>query len=79
MAAKCPMVLSDIPVFREITQDSGLYFRHDDAESMASAIDTGLNSSSERARLVEYGNERVKAFSFRSLAAQLASLYRTMT
>lgn len=77
MAAKRPMVLSDIPVFREITQDKGVYFPHDDVESMAAAIEKVLSSSAERARLVEYGNARVRDFSFQSLAAQLASLYRS--
>ena len=33
------MVLSDIPVFREITQNKGVYFPHDDVEAMAAAID----------------------------------------
>ncbi len=78
MAASRPMVLSDLPVFREITQDKGVYFPHDDVESMALAIENVLSSSSERARLVEYGNERVKAFSFPSLAAQVERLYRSL-
>jgi glycosyltransferase involved in cell wall biosynthesis len=78
MAANRPMVLSDIPVFREITQDSGVYFPHDDVESMANAIENVLSSSSERARLVEYGNARVRAFSFHSLAAQVEHLYRSL-
>lgn len=76
MAARCPMVLSDIPVFREITQDRGTYFAHDDVESMASAIDNTLSSSTECVRLVEYGNTRVQAFSFQSLAGQVDGLYR---
>lgn len=75
MAAGCPTVLSDIPVFREITQDMGIYFPHDDADAMAHAIETGLSASSERMRLVEYGKERVKEFSFQSLAEQLERLY----
>jgi glycosyltransferase involved in cell wall biosynthesis len=78
MAAGCPMALSDIPVFREITQGRGVYFPHDDAEEMASAIETVLSSSSERARLIKYGKERVQAFSFQSLAGQLQGLYRTL-
>lgn len=79
MAAGCPMALSDIPVFREITQDRGIYFPHHDVESMAFAIENVLSSSSERARLVEYGNERVQDFSFPSLAAQVERLYRSLT
>ena len=78
MAAGRPMVLSDIPVFREITQDKGVYFPPHDVESMARAIENVLSSSSERARLVEYGNERVHAFSFPNLAAQVECLYRSL-
>lgn len=78
MAARCPMVLSDMPVFREITQDEGIYFRHDDVEAIAFAMEKVLSSSSERARLVNYGNERVKAFSFPKLADQVQCLYKSL-
>jgi glycosyltransferase involved in cell wall biosynthesis len=78
MAASRPMVLSDLPVFREITQDQGVYFPYHDPELMANAIEMVLSSSKERQRLIEYGNERVKAFSFRSLAKQLERLYRSL-
>ncbi|MHB8474360.1 MAG: glycosyltransferase family 4 protein [Gammaproteobacteria bacterium] len=78
MAAGCPMVLSDIPVFREITQNNGVYFRQRDIESMALAIENVLSSNSERARLVEYGNERIKAFGFQSVAAQMERLYNSL-
>lgn len=77
MAAGRPMVLSDIPVFREITQDRGVYFSPRDVESMALSIESVLSSSSERTRLVEYGNERIRAFSFSNLAAQLEHLYKS--
>ena len=78
MAAERPMVLSNIAVFREITQDKGVYFPHDDAEAMAVAILTVLSSGSESKRLVEYGIERVQAFSFQSLSEQLEALYRSL-
>ena len=78
MAAGRPMVLSDIQVFQEITENQGIYFPYDDIELMASAIEEGLSSSSERDRLVSYGNERVKAFSFQALAGQLEHLYRAL-
>lgn len=78
MAANRPMVLSDIPVFREITQDQGVYFAPNDVESMASAIEKGVFSNSERTRLVKYGKERVQAFNFHGLAAQIERLYRAL-
>lgn len=77
MAARRPMVLSDLPVFREITQDKGLYFPHHDVERMALAIERMLTSSGERARMIAYGDERIRSFSYQNLAAQVESLYRT--
>ena len=78
MAAGRPMVLSDIPVFREITQDKGVYFHHSDTQAMASAIEAVMSSSHERERLVKYGNERVQDFSFQGLARQMETVYRAL-
>lgn len=78
MAAKCPMVLSDIPVFREITQNQGVYFLHNEPDSIATAIDEVLSSSSERERLVQYGDARVQDFSFKRIAMDLAKLYSSL-
>lgn len=78
MAAGRPMVLSDIPVFREITESRGIYFPYDDTEAMANAMEKVLSSSRDCARLIEYGNARVHAFSFNSLAAQLEGIYRSL-
>ena len=76
MAAGCPMALSDIPVFREITANRGVYFPHHDPEAMASAIEEVLTSSRERKRQIQYGYERVQDFNFKNLAGQMASLYK---
>ena len=76
MAAGCPMALSDIPVFREITQNQGIYFPYDNVELMAHAIEKALSSSADRSRLIEYGNQRIKDFNFKNLATQIVSLYK---
>jgi glycosyltransferase involved in cell wall biosynthesis len=78
MAAERPMVLSDTPVFREITQDMGVFFPHADDKAMALAIESVLSSGSEYTRLVDYGKERVQAFSFGNLSLQLENLYRNL-
>jgi hypothetical protein len=44
---------------------------------MAYAIEKVLSSSNERKRLIEYGDERIKAFSFQHLAADVERLYRS--
>lgn len=78
MAAGVPPVLSDIAVFREITEGKGVYFPHDDPGAMADAIADVLTSDTLRRQLTEYGTRRVQDFSFQSLAAQVARLYRQM-
>src|SRR5260370_14285993 len=78
MAARRVMVLSDIPVFREITENKGIYFPPENVEAMALAIEKVLNSESERARLVTYGDRRVMAFTFASVAGQVECLYRSL-
>ena len=78
MAAGCPMVLSDIPVFREITQNKGYYFQHDDCHGMASAIEHMLGSSDDRERIVSYGRQRVTDFSFKGIAGNLKDLYSSL-
>lgn len=79
MAADCPVVLSDIPVFKEITQGQGVYFEHNDPESIATVIDEVLASDSERSRLIQYGRERVQDFSFRKVSMDLEGVYRTLS
>lgn len=78
MAADRPMALSDIPVFREITQDQGFFFDPDDVEAMAVAIERALGSSSESVRMLEHGRKRLQDFAFQALAGQVERLYRTL-
>ena len=78
MAAKRPIVLSNIPVFREITQGQGAYFSYDDPDSIASVIDKVLSSASESDRLIQYGNERVQDFSFRKISMDIGRVYKSL-
>lgn len=78
MAAQRPMVLSDLPVFREITEHQGFYFSPESADSMASAMHAVLSSSAEQQRLVDYGRRRIDAFGYKNLASQVKSLYESM-
>jgi glycosyltransferase involved in cell wall biosynthesis len=78
MASNIPVVASDIPVFREILGDAGVYFDPHSAESMASAIGTLLASPGIRAQLVARNATRVKDFDFEVLARDMATLYQLM-
>ena len=78
MAAGAPMVLSELPVFREITQDQCVYFPYNDPNLMARAIDKVLSSDSEKDRLIQYGNKRVQDFSFKKISMDLVNVYKTL-
>jgi glycosyltransferase involved in cell wall biosynthesis len=76
MASNIPWVLSDIPVFREITEEKGVYFNPHDSNAISATITSILSASSERDRLVEYGKKRVAEFTYEALARKLEQIYR---
>jgi glycosyltransferase involved in cell wall biosynthesis len=78
MAAGCPIALSDIAVFREITQGQGVYFDPNEPEAIAAGIDTLLSSASQLDRLKAYGKLRVHDFSFEKAAMALEGVYRAL-
>ncbi|WP_290890458.1 glycosyltransferase family 1 protein [Arenimonas sp.] len=77
MAAGRPMVLSNIDVFREITQQKGTYFPPADVDAMAEAMAKVLSSGTEQARIIGYGLTRINDFSYRRLAEQVKVLYES--
>lgn len=79
MASKCPMVLSNIPVFREITEGYALYFSYDNVDEMANVIQIGLESRQYREAIIEYGSNRVSNFQFEVVAKQLRNIYDDMS
>ena len=76
MAAQRPMVLSDLPVFREITENQSIYFDPNKIESIADVILKTYSSKSEQERLVDYGLKRMEAFKYHNLAQDLVKIYR---
>ena len=76
MVAGKPMVLSDLEIFREITQNQSVYFDEGNVESIANAIEFGLCSQKVRDDMVEYGFQRIHDFEFGHLANRLCRLYR---
>lgn len=76
MAANCPMVLSDIPVFREITQNRAHYFQYDNVPALVKTIEESFDSGQECKALLAYGKVRSKDFDFEKIAVELEKLYR---
>ena len=76
MAARRPLVLSDIPVFRELTEGRGAYFPLGDSDAMAKVLADMLSDRERQRAWIEYGAGRVRDFAFPNLAAQIGQLYR---
>lgn len=75
MAAKKPMILSNIPVFREITQNQVLFFDPQNADSIASTIDYAMLNLDH---LKSNYDKRIVAFDFHNLALQMKDLYNSL-
>ena len=69
MAAARPMALTNIPVFREITEGRSAYFSPEDPQDMAGTIERVLTSPKGQARLIKYGQERVRAYTYDNIGA----------
>ncbi|MGN6122349.1 MAG: glycosyltransferase family 4 protein [Sphingomonas oligoaromativorans] len=78
MAARRALVTSDIPVFRELTEEWGARFPVDDAKAAAVVIERVWSDAGERARLVAHGAERVKSFDIETPARRIGALYREL-
>lgn len=78
MAAGRPMVLSNIPAFREITFGRVPTFDPLDVEDMAHRIDSVLSNPERQAELIEAGRVRARDFAFDRLASEIEKLYRQL-
>lgn len=78
LGAARPLVLSDIAVFRELTEGRGLYADPADSHALAKTIGEVLANPKRQAALVAYGDARVRAFGFGRLAGEVERLYETV-
>ena len=77
MAHNKPLILSNISVFKEITENKGVYFDPNKIKSIANSIENVLEDTKISIELTEYGRNRVKDFDFRKLAPRLMEIYLT--
>jgi glycosyltransferase involved in cell wall biosynthesis len=70
----CPVVCSDIPCFREIAQDSALYFGPASLPELVECVQKARRPST-RAHLEAAGNENLKRFSWDATARHISQIY----
>jgi glycosyltransferase involved in cell wall biosynthesis len=78
MAAGRPLVVSDIPVFRELSEDRVLFFDPHDPTALADNIMRVHADPALAASIAAYGRDRVGDFAFDVLAEQMVHLYRRL-
>jgi len=74
----CPVILSDIPILREIFGEAGFYFNPYCEEDLARAILTVLSDEKLRSELLEKQKERLKMFDKNKIIEQYISLFERM-
>lgn len=76
MSASCPVILSDIPSFREVCQDAGNYFDPLSLESLQEQLYAVYTmDQKKREEKIKTGLERVKKFSWKKMAEETLEIY----
>jgi glycosyltransferase involved in cell wall biosynthesis len=76
MASGCPVVLSDIDVFREVADEAARYFPVGDFDALAALLDQIHGDAELRRTSREMGLVRIKDFTWSRTAQTTANLYR---
>ena len=77
MAAKTPIVASDLPAFVKLLDDgaSGAIFTSEDSENLAETIINLLENQEKRERIAIAGYEKAKSCDWNSVGDQILSVY----
>ena len=78
MASNKPMVLSNLEVFKEITENNYTYFDPYDPLSIANNIKFVLKNKDIQKKMIKYGKMRVKYFSVFNQKIKLNNLYNNL-
>lgn len=76
MASKCPVVATDLPVFREVASDAAIYFTENDSEGLVENIRTLNTNIKSRDAMIAKGLARAGDFSWDRCAKGTAQVYR---
>jgi glycosyltransferase involved in cell wall biosynthesis len=78
LAARLPLVASDIPVLREVLGDCALFAQPGNVAQFANALSRVLADSASLHATVERGQMRARTFTWRSVAQRLVDVYRSL-
>ena len=75
----CPVVASDIPVFREIAGDAAIYFDPGEPEELRAAVEHIIDDTALRQDLMARSAARSRLFSWERCARETAETYQLVT
>ena len=78
MAAGCPVICSDIPVLKEIYQDSAVYFDPLNSFDMVDKIKNFLLDKNLKIKFSRLGLKLVKKYSWNKLARETLAVYQSL-
>ncbi len=73
---KCPLILSDIPVHREIYQDTAIYFDPWNHSALADKVQVLVENPGCLDNKVSSGAELIKKYNWESMTRQIIDLYQ---
>jgi len=76
MRCGCPVICSDIPIFREILSDSCAYVDAKNVNNIKNKIEKILKSKNIQKKLSERGYKRIKKFSWDKCTSETTKIYR---
>ena len=76
MACGCPVIATDIPVFREVVRTAGLFASADDVASFAAAMRSLIESAHRSGELRDAGIERAAQFTWDKCVGRTLDVYR---
>ena len=71
----CPLILSDIPTFRELWEGAAEFVPCDDSGAVAKAIEAVTGDSALRARLASAARRRARRYTAEVMAAKTRAIY----
>ena len=78
MATGCPVVCSDIPVFKEVYGDAAVYFDPKKPKEIAGKIELIIKNEKLKIELQNKGFEQVKKYSWKKMAEQTLQVYKSI-
>ena len=78
MASKCPVICSDIPIFKEIYGEAAIYFNPKSSTDLASKVNLVTSNKRLRGELIKKGIGQVRKYSWDKLGQETLKTYKQL-